>query len=225
MMVWPTVTWPSPAITTRPRWRTERMVVLRSSGPGVRLVIRLHEAPEVDVRVALRGGEARVPEQLLDGAEVGAAAEQVGGEGVAERVRRRLRRRAARGDVALHQAGDAAAREPAAARVPEDRPRRHRQLRLGAGGAVGVERAQRGTADGNDALLPALAEDADGRRLAVDRLPVETRELAHAEARGVEELEHRAVALAAQPVGARRREETVDLVERQVRGQLPASLR
>ena len=67
------VTWPSPPSTTRPRWRTERMVVPCSSGSRVRAVIGVHQAAEIDVGVALRGGEARVAEQLLDGAQVGAA--------------------------------------------------------------------------------------------------------------------------------------------------------
>src|SRR5213593_3578393 len=121
MIVWPTVTCPSPAITTRPWCRTARMVVARRSGPRVRAVIGLHQPAEVDVRVALRGGEARVAEELLDRPQVRARAEEMGREGVAERVRRRLRDRSAREDVALHQPGDAAARQAAAAGVAEDR--------------------------------------------------------------------------------------------------------
>src|SRR2546428_10804062 len=103
------LTCPSPAMTTRPRWRSERMVVAWiASGPRVRPVIGLHEMAEVDVRVALCRREARVAEELLDGAEVGTGAQQVGGKGVAERVRRRLRRRAAREHVPVDQAGHAA---------------------------------------------------------------------------------------------------------------------
>ena len=41
-----------------------------------------------------------MPQQLLDGPQVGAAAQQVGGEGVPQRVRRRV----------LRQAGEAASR-------------------------------------------------------------------------------------------------------------------
>src|SRR2546422_10387883 len=90
MMVCPIVTCPSPAITTRPLWRTARMVVARSSGPRVRPVIGLHQAAEVDVRVALRGGEARGGEQLLDGAQGGARAEEGGRGGGPQRLRGRL---------------------------------------------------------------------------------------------------------------------------------------
>src|SRR5438128_1994820 len=117
MIVCPTVTWPSPAITTRPRWRTARMVVPRSSGTRVRLVVGFHQSAEVDVRVALRRREARMTEQLLDGAQIGARAEQVGREGVPERVRSRFVGASRREHVTLHVARDASRREPAAAGV------------------------------------------------------------------------------------------------------------
>src|SRR2546425_8717759 len=143
MIVWPTVTCPSPAITTRRWWRTARMVVARSSGPRVRAVIGVHEPAEVDVRVALRGGETRMAEQLLDGAQIGARAEEMGREGVTERVRRRLGGRAAREHVALHEARHAARGQPPAACVQEDRAARDRETRLGRPGAVAGEGAER----------------------------------------------------------------------------------
>ena len=43
-----------------------------------------------DVSVNLSGADVFVAEQRLDGAEVGAGREKVGGEGVAERMRRNL---------------------------------------------------------------------------------------------------------------------------------------
>src|SRR5207253_3022117 len=133
------LTCPSPAMTTRPRWRSERMVVARiTSGTRVRPVIGLHETAERD-----------------------------------------------------------GCRRP-----------------------VCLERAQRRTSHRHDALLAALAEDAHEARVRVEMLPVEAGELAHAEARGVEQLEARAVAEAEEPVGPRRREQPVDVVERQVGGQL-----
>src|SRR2546427_689171 len=131
MIVCPTVTWPSPAMTTRPRWRTERIVVPRMSGTRMRLVVRLHQAAASDVRGA-----------------------------------------------------------------------------------------QRGAADGDDALLPSLAEDTDEPRVRVEVLPVEARQLAHAEPRGVEQLDDRAIATAEERVAARGREQLVDVVEGQMRRQL-----
>src|SRR5262245_38023437 len=193
MMVWPTVTWPSPAMTTLPRWRTERIVVPRISSTRVGLVVRLHETAEVDVGVALRRREARVAEELLDGAQVRARAEEMRRERVTERVRRRLRHAAARHDVSLHQARDAPAGQAAAAHVPEDGPVRRRLTGLGARAAIRRERAQRRPADRDDALLPPLAEHADEAALRVDVLPVEAGELADAEPGRVEHLEDRAV--------------------------------
>ena len=58
-----------------------------SSGSGMRAVVDTAQALSVDVAVDLRGGEGRVPEQLLDRAEVGAAFEQVRRERVAQLVR------------------------------------------------------------------------------------------------------------------------------------------
>src|SRR5438046_9247801 len=125
MIVWPTVTCPSPAITTRPWCRTARMVVARRSGPRVRAVIGVHQPAEVDVRVALRGGEARVAEELLDGTQIGARAEEVGREGGPERARRRLGGRAAREHGARHKARDAPRARPARARPQAGGAARH----------------------------------------------------------------------------------------------------
>ena len=49
--------------------------------------IRLAAALVGDVRVELGRGEIRVPEHLLDAAQVGAALQQVRGEGVPEEMR------------------------------------------------------------------------------------------------------------------------------------------
>ena len=53
----------------------------------VRLVVHRDEVGESDLRVLLGGGQARVAQQFLDGAEVGAIGQQVRGVGVAEAVR------------------------------------------------------------------------------------------------------------------------------------------
>ncbi len=53
-------------------------------GGGV--FLDLLEAVGVDVGVDLGGGDVGVSEEFLDDAEVGAAGEEVGGEGVAEGV-------------------------------------------------------------------------------------------------------------------------------------------
>lgn len=50
-------------------------------------VVNLHELVDGGVRVALRGGERCVAEEFLNGAEVSAVGEQVGGESVTQRMR------------------------------------------------------------------------------------------------------------------------------------------
>ena len=64
-------------------------VSVRRSGARERLVVDLGEACEVDVGVALGRREACVTEQLLDRAQVCAGIQEMGREGVAERVRAR----------------------------------------------------------------------------------------------------------------------------------------
>ena len=53
--------------------------------------------------VALGGGKARVAQQVLHGAQVGAAGQQVGGETVPQRVRRRIVRQAHRQAPGAHR--------------------------------------------------------------------------------------------------------------------------
>ena len=67
------------------------------------------EARGVDVGVALGGRQAGVAQQLLDGAQIAAGAQQVGGEGMAQRMRRHA--------FGAGRAGGAG-RAPASARSP-----------------------------------------------------------------------------------------------------------
>ena len=55
-----------------------------------------HQAVAVDLGIDLRGREAGVAEQLLDLAQIGARRQEVGGEGMAQRVRRRRLRQTER---------------------------------------------------------------------------------------------------------------------------------
>ena len=62
------------------------MGVLPAEG-GVEAVEGLPEEFAVEVGIDLCGGDALVAEHFLDGAKVGAAFDEVGGEGMAESVR------------------------------------------------------------------------------------------------------------------------------------------
>ncbi len=97
----------------------------RCEGARVRrgaLVVDLHQLVEVDVGVLLRRRQAGVAEQLLDRAQVGAGAEQVGGEAVAQGVRADLGGEAAAHGVVRRPArATERAVESAAALVEKDR--------------------------------------------------------------------------------------------------------
>src|SRR3546814_1982371 len=66
-----------------------RSVIAPGPRPRVGRSIDRHHLLRVHRRIALRRRERRMAEQLLDGAKVDAGAEKVGGEAVAQGVRRR----------------------------------------------------------------------------------------------------------------------------------------
>src|SRR5205085_12089912 len=61
--------------------------VLHLLRPRMPFAVDLQQALELEMRVLLRRAERAVTEQLLDGAQVGAALEKMGRERVAQRVR------------------------------------------------------------------------------------------------------------------------------------------
>ena len=161
----------------------------------VRLEIQLPTPPIGYVGVELGRGEVGVAEHLLDGAEVGAALEQMGGERVAEQVRVNAVRvePGFLGQLAQDQER-ARAGERAAAGVQEE---------LGPVAAVEVRPAAREVApqglggvpaDGHDALLAALADHAHEPVVQVDARLVEADRLGDAQAGAVEQLDERLVA-------------------------------
>ena len=96
---------------TPPGWRRHRARYGKSrSAARMGGAVGVEQAVGVDGGVDLRRRQRGVAEQFLDGAEVAAAAEQMGGEGVAQRVRRG-RGRQAEGAAQLRdaRAGSAAA--------------------------------------------------------------------------------------------------------------------
>ena len=132
--------------------------------------------------VDLRGRERAVSEQLLDDAQVGAALEQVGGEGVAEAVR------------VTDEAAQCARVEAAAAGGEEESV-------LGAAGELrpGIVQVAAGPggrllAEWNDSLLAAFSAHVHGLALEVDVGQVEPDRLGAAQPGRVDELEQGAVA-------------------------------
>ena len=162
----------------------------------VEALVLVFEVCAVDVRVDLRGGDVRVAEELLHDAEVGAADEHVGREGMAEHVRMHLGAAdGAGGSLDDLVNGDALERSPCA---------REQQLVSAEPGAavelwaavleVLLDGIKRGLRDGDDALLVPLADDGEHALLDVHAAEVERADFACAQAARVEEVEQRAVA-------------------------------
>ena len=86
---------------TRPHRRPVRDVARLRLRVG--LAVHVEQVLHVDLGVALGRGQRAVPEQFLDGPQVGAAFEQVRREGVPQRVRADAVARAAHRDVARDQ--------------------------------------------------------------------------------------------------------------------------
>src|SRR5690349_7741254 len=125
---------------------------------------RLVHGPQVvavDVRVQLRGGEVRVAEHFLDGAEVGATLEQVGRERVPQGVRRHPLRQPGEPRRTLDDAPRAYARQGRAAGVEKYQPPSLPLVEAGTDLAC-VQRhgTQRAPTHRHDSLLRALTEDA-----------------------------------------------------------------
>ena len=148
----------------------------------MRAVVDAPKAARVDVAVDLRRRERRVPEQLLDDAEVGAALEEVRRERVPQAVR------------VAEEAAHGARVEPASADREEEgvvraaRERRAARLQV----ARDVERGL--LAQRHDAFLAALSSYVYELAVEIDVSEVEPDRLGASQPGRVEELEERAVA-------------------------------
>src|SRR5688500_6186962 len=131
--------------------RSRKTVTSRSatSGSGVGEVIDLPQALGVDVAIDLRGRERGVAEELLDRAQVGAALEQVRGEGVPQPV-----------GVGEHPANRARVEPPAADGEEEGVLGAAREARADVA-QVEPEQERRLFAERHSALLASLPADED----------------------------------------------------------------
>ena len=101
--------------------RSRRLSPGRAARPRVRGLVRGAEASRRHVRVDLRRGQALVPEQLLDDAQVRPAVEEVRGERVPQRVRRDALGQPGAPAQAIDPVAEAADTERRALVVEEDR--------------------------------------------------------------------------------------------------------
>ena len=105
----------------------------------MRAEVRVLQALRRQLRVQLRGRQIRVPEHLLQGAQVTAARQQVGGEGVAQRVRAHALLQSGAAGMALHDLVQPLARQRGAPVVDEQRALLSRPYqRRAAAAAVGA---------------------------------------------------------------------------------------
>ncbi len=158
-----------------------------------------------ELGVALRGAEALVAEELLDGAEVGALLKHVGAEGVAQGVRVDIRGQASLDGDGLDDAADAAGGEAggiAAGGGVDEEWAGGNEARFAAGfefcfafGQVRSDGFGCCVTKGDVALFAALAADEDGIVGPVDVSEVDADQLGVADAAAVEELPDDAVAV------------------------------
>ena len=144
-------------------------------------------------------------EEFLDGAEVGAIGEEMGGKGVAERVGVQVPVHVNEADVFFDDAADGTLREAAAGVIEEDGfgVRGAAVTAAAAGGLqeqlvakrpIFFERFLGFRAVGDDALLVALSADAQDAFFLIHVSEVETGEFADAKSSSVEQFQQSAVA-------------------------------
>ena len=102
------------------RHRIESSSLLR---PRMRLIVNLQHMLHRQLRVALRGREAFMAEQLLNRAQVGAFLQHVRAEGMAQSVRMHIRGKTFRDRNLLDDAADAARGQPSAALIDQQSAR------------------------------------------------------------------------------------------------------
>jgi len=171
------------------------------------LIVDRHELIDADLGVFLGGGEGDMAEEFLDGAQVGAAVEKVGGEGMAQGMGRGLLENPGLDELLFEVALDASRRQASAAVVEKQ------GLVLGrpaAGFQVGADGLAGLAAHRHDALLAPLAHNPHQAVIEIEVDDVEGGQLPDPQAGGVEEFEHgpvpqgesvRGVAFVQQPEG------------------------
>ena len=142
--------------------------------------------------------------------------QQVGREGVAQRVRRQRRMDARGARMALDEDPEHLARHRPAARGDEQR-RAGLAAQDGAAslGQIALQPVPRLGTEGHEPLLGALARDAQHAFVQAHLHRRQPDQLAHAQAAGVDQLQHRAVAQAERGGHVRRPEQGLDLRFRQ----------
>ena len=160
------------------------------SGAGVRLVIRPLQSVNRDMGVNLGGRERSVPQQLLDGAQIGAAFEQVRGCGVPQSMRAEIGCVLDRCQVLVYQGTNCPLVDPTPPPPEEERWSTFgASQRRSRAGEPPVYCALGWGPVGHRPLLGALPEDPHGAASVVDIVDVETTELTDPDTSRIEQLQ------------------------------------
>src|SRR5215469_17516591 len=167
-----------------------------ASAARMMLRMQLFEPLARDVRVDLCGREVAVTEQHLDYAQIGAVVQQMGREGVAQRVRRELLGDASLARIAFDDVPEGLPRHAIAA------PRREQVIGLSLEQDLAartatefLEGAHRLLAERDEAFPIALAEDTDHPLVEVDLTLAQVHQLRYSQPGGVQHFQHSAVAV------------------------------
>src|SRR6187551_1001639 len=166
-----------------------------ASGTRMGRSVSLPQASGVDTSVDLSGGDRGVAEQLLDRAQVGTAFQQMGGKTVAQRVRRD-----AGGECRLAHPEGQAAGDVGAGEAATILGKKKRLLTwLGGEGMtaplqIALQRSLCRLTDRQQPFFRTLTEHPQLLGLEVEGVLVEAGDLLAAQATGVGQLQHRAVA-------------------------------
>ena len=183
-------------------------------------LVNLFQAFFHDVGVDLRRGNIAMPEHQLNGAEIGAAFQEMSGETVAEHVGSKSHTQTRLAAIGRENFPDTNAAEPAAATIQEENLRMGQlsfseKLRAGIA-EITIHECHGFFADGNDAFLVALADAADIARGAVEIHDAQAGQFRDAKAAGIKDLKHGAVAEADGSFLVRLSEQLFDLFEAEI---------
>ena len=145
--------------------------------------------------ISLSRRETGMAKELLDHPQVGPAVQEMRRKGVAQAVRSHTREDSRRLEVFLDNSGNASRRNPASPTVQKDRPfPLYRPFQLPFLLCVAVtQRFERYFSNGNDTFLGSFPDNSDNAQLKVNIVPVEANQLADANSRRIEHLQHGAV--------------------------------
>lgn len=185
-----------------------------SAGSGVCFFVDLTQTGGADVRVDLGGGQAFVSEQFLDASDIRSPVEQVGGEGVPERVRAGSCIQLGDGQVFFEHPAHAAGGQDVAESVDEHGSLSAERLGFGAPFAfrgVRLDCFERERAERADAFLASFSAHSDDLFMRIDITILQSDQFAYPQAGRVHRFQDGPVAESVDAIGRGSEQQTSDL--------------